>query len=394
MKKFLAVLVLVVVIVFSFLLISSKFDNLNSALGSIFTGVSEKIENRNVEILGQNFNGRYNYYYNSLDDDQKYVYSIIYDSYNSFAEDFTVNVDAEIFNTINNAVLYDNPDIFWVEPIYSYKDFNGYIIVTPTYRNSPESIEKIKNDLDNKVNEIYEMAQKLQTDYQKELFIHDYICSVAEYDQSTYDTIGDTAYSALINGKTICEGYCRAFKLVLDKCGIKNYMVVGIGETMDGTEGHMWSVVNIDSENYYVDITWDDGDESLVNTTHLYFNMDELEISKEHKDIVPDNNNCNGIMSNYFHKTGMYLTELDLQSDSFIDSCVNQLDNYGIIELKFSDANRYNEFMDMISESDREIFNALKEINAKSQKNITTNTVHYIHNDYYLYVCLIFDEVS
>ena len=392
MKKILAI-ALVFILLFTLILVTAeKSEDFSKLLAGMFTGVSEKIDNRDIDTLPDNFNGRYNYYYQSLDKDEKYVYSVIYNAYMNMKESFTVSTNSERYNYLNNCVLYDNPEIFWVNPVYKYAEFTNDITVTPTYRNTTDSIRDIQSRMDPEISRIVSEAKKYQTAFDRELFLHDYICSIAEYDQSTYDTIGDTAYSVLLNGKCICEGYCRAFKILLDECGISNYMVTGIGVTSEGEEGHMWNVVTIDNENYYVDITWDDGDEKLLNTTHLYFNINEQDILKEHRELVPPDNNCRGLMSSFFYKKGLFITNPDTTSESFIKSCAKEVEKNGIIELKFSDAGEYNRFRDKIKNSDREIFNLMENINARSDRKIRTNTVHYISNDCYLYICLIFEE--
>ena len=39
-----------------------------------------------------------------------------------------------------------------------------------------------------------------------------------------------TAYSALVNGSTVCAGYSKAFQLLMTKLGIPTYYVVGISK--------------------------------------------------------------------------------------------------------------------------------------------------------------------
>lgn len=66
-----------------------------------------------------------------------------------------------------------------------------------------------------------------------------------------------TAYGALVEGKTVCSGYARAFKLVCDLEGIDCWVVDGT--TADAPEeGHEWNMVLIDGTVYYVDITFAD----------------------------------------------------------------------------------------------------------------------------------------
>lgn len=88
-------------------------------------------------------------------------------------------------------------------------------------------------------------------------------CATADASGTTY---GDGAayirnpYGALVNGKAVCEGYARAFKLVMDRLGVECVLVQGVaqGETNGGYEPHMWNYVKLDGGWYAVDVTWND----------------------------------------------------------------------------------------------------------------------------------------
>ena len=72
-----------------------------------------------------------------------------------------------------------------------------------------------------------------------------------------------TAYGPLVAGESLCEGYSRGFKCIMDKLGIPCVLVQGVYKHGDGDEElHMWNMVRVHQlENdvwYAVDSTFDD----------------------------------------------------------------------------------------------------------------------------------------
>ena len=56
-----------------------------------------------------------------------------------------------------------------------------------------------------------------------------------------------TAYGCLVEGRAVCAGYAKAFKLLLGRCGISCYYVVGEA----GGGKHGWNCVELDG-NYHI----------------------------------------------------------------------------------------------------------------------------------------------
>ena len=91
---------------------------------------------------------------------------------------------------------------------------------------------------------------------------------------SEYNGNVNTAYGALVEGKAMCGGYARAFKVVMDALDIPCVLIQGTacssiapsGMTA-GMEAHMWNAVNIDGLWYGVDVTYNDGDGNLEKYT-------------------------------------------------------------------------------------------------------------------------------
>ncbi|MBR5230012.1 MAG: hypothetical protein IKW01_04060 [Firmicutes bacterium] len=117
------------------------------------------------------------------------------------------------------------------------------------------------------------------TDYDKALYLHDFICDNTVYiDEATEDEPWppkqQTAFGPIVYGKAVCEGYARAYQLLLQEAGIQALTVYGyslMNENSsfeqinsyikyDGKDwaGHAWNVVWLDDKCYYFDVTADD----------------------------------------------------------------------------------------------------------------------------------------
>lgn len=93
------------------------------------------------------------------------------------------------------------------------------------------------------------------TDYDKVYAAHEYVRSRVKYiDNGSY--LVQTAYGALINKEAVCEGYAKAYKLLLNAMGIECDVVINAE--------HAWNVVKLDGEWYLVDVTNDDTNNGLM----------------------------------------------------------------------------------------------------------------------------------
>ena len=72
-------------------------------------------------------------------------------------------------------------------------------------------------------------------------------------------------------------------------------------------EPHMWNIVKINGNNYHLDVTWDDNDQtdSPYIKTHLYFNLTTKQISENHFNIKPENTDCTATEFNYARAEGL-----------------------------------------------------------------------------------------
>lgn len=108
------------------------------------------------------------------------------------------------------------------------------------------------------------------TDYEKALWLHDWLLEQLEYDNSLK---WSSSESALTRGLGTCQAYESAYSKLLSVAGIEN------SETRDTYDGHTWNAVKLDGKWYQVDCTWDDTDDNWYefDQRHLYFALtDEL----------------------------------------------------------------------------------------------------------------------
>ena len=83
-------------------------------------------------------------------------------------------------------------------------------------------------------------------------YVYDYVCNRCTYDTSY---VKGSIYDATTgSGLTVCSGYAELFQLIMEYCGLKSYLAVGI--VPEGA--HAWNIVEVDGELYYIDTTFAD----------------------------------------------------------------------------------------------------------------------------------------
>lgn len=328
------------------------------------------------------------YYYNNLNDIEKEAYVTMYSSFMNFDDSFVMETDGEKLKSVFTAVLYDNPHIFWVDNDYQYSENEKSVLFTPNYRNSSVEVQQLTNELNNRISEIVACANRFNTDYEKELYIHNYICENTVYDETLSQSGGDSAYDSLINGKAICEGYSRAVQILLDAVDIDNYLVVGDGESDGTTEPHMWNIVEIDNLNYHLDATWNDSgaDNTIV---YFYFNVNDEMISKDHFNIEPANNNCTSDIAYYYEVNNSYVKSYSGFSEHANRSAEVLRKGENKVEFVFDNSNDHKKALNDI-EKDNGFFDYIYSAVKKSGRRLNPYKVNYYTIDARYYLCIVF----
>lgn len=278
---------------------------------------SLEASNSNIDYSTQKID---KYYYNQLEDYSKKIYNAMAtNKENMQTGTYEINLGTqfsdllakdngeallgEYYQSAIEAYTYDNPDVFYIEfgKLYlnietttrgskkTYRVFinsgNAENYLTSEFA-SKESIEVALNEIEKIRN--YFIQNKKSSTYENIKMVHDYLVDSVEYDQSISKSNIYDVYGALINKKSVCEGYAKAFKYLTDSLEIPCILVAGKGTNSDGnSENHAWNYVELNGSWYAVDCTWDDpiiiGGGMLSNSSkYKYFLKGEKEFNQSH----------------------------------------------------------------------------------------------------------------
>ena len=235
------------------------------------------LKDSNIDYSTYSVNIETSPYYSMLDENEKDLYKQIYANADNLKKTFVPkqNITKNELEETIIAVYNDSPELFWIDTSYSYKYLiSGKIAqVTLNYNSTADDIESSKYLFNQATNKIINEANNYNNNYDKEKFVHDYILEKNIYDIN--NKLNQSAYSALVNGKTVCAGYSRAFQYIMNKLNITTYYVTGKSQG----ESHAWNIVKLGNGYYNIDLTWDDG--KII--TYNYFNKTDYEFSKTHE---------------------------------------------------------------------------------------------------------------
>ena len=160
-----------------------------------------------------------------------------------------------------------HPELFYVSNLYRYSG-NGIITKIGIRFDKKFTLNDIAT-FKNKADTILNGVDPQWTPTQKLIYLHDYLTSHINYDQTykKYD-----AYNALVEGSCVCQGYSLAYA----------YLVNRVNKGFDCTvvtsnyNNHAWNLVTLNGRKYYVDNTWDDP----IRQYEYYNRYDNCLISK------------------------------------------------------------------------------------------------------------------
>ena len=120
---------------------------------------------------------------------------------------------------------------------------------------------------------------------EKAFRIHDVLIDHIDYSDNSDGIFGiqrdQTAYSGIVDGRTVCAGYARAFQFLMTQCGVETLYVSGTAADSYGSSGHhAWNLVKEDEGWYFVDVTWDDPIGGSLS--YKYFNLSLNSIKADH----------------------------------------------------------------------------------------------------------------
>ncbi|WP_026528772.1 InlB B-repeat-containing protein [Butyrivibrio sp. VCD2006] len=261
------------------------------------------------------------YYYTQLNDSDKLYYKAYLEAarankgavadlneenastYGTLVYSGSTIIDYPDWHSLGAAMEFDHPEelesILYRAKLFIFASvisgeikYNYYLYFSPGSDYTGDQVAVMEEELINACNSFYNGLDLSGDDFSKELAIHDAIIEAMDYNYCVlsnnliYD-LAHTAYGAFVSKNPVCDGYSKAFKMLLDKAGIESHIVAGLGNG----GGHAWNIVKIGNAFYEVDVTWDDqkdvsGYPYNYLLKHDYFNR-TTEDFKNHSSEIP-----------------------------------------------------------------------------------------------------------
>ena len=259
------------------------------------------------------------YYYHQLNKQEQAIYKAFYNGAMAHQDIIPIPVRGEFsqesFERIFMAMTRDNPLIYYLNQSTCSiaSDMFGHVAICPQYFFTKEKVKVYNRKIEKVVNEMVEQLHLLEcNDYQKELRVHDWICRNVEYDYEGTDEgkvarviASHNIIGVFAHHKAQCEGIAKAVKVLLNVVDVKCIVVTGDSIKSGQCVPHAWNIVDIDSEPYQLDVTWDIGamGKSKHHIAYNYFNLTDELMKKNHR-IDSGLPKCKSKKANYYVQRG------------------------------------------------------------------------------------------
>lgn len=330
------------------------------------------------------------YYYSRLSEDEKKAYDAVCNNIHDMPQKLLLPATADIdsVNKVIEAFRADNcfTELLAADKISFVDSFLGNYL-TISYTMTQEEYRKLEDELNRKIDSIISNMPRCRNDFEKELYLHDYIVKNTQYEINK-KPLSNTAYGALVENKSACVGYAQAMKMLLNKADIQCITVCGEADDGKRSENHMWNQVKLSGQWYNLDPTWDDAVGETPTLTHKFFNLTDSELKKTHTPYVSVNE-CTASADNYFVEMGLLFDSYDEQCKNKIFEEIARASVSEPAEIRFSSKDEYKRACKKLIEQD--IFLGKDKIEAISSKQIDIENTGIIRCDN---LCIIEFKVS
>lgn len=319
------------------------------------------------------------YYYSLMDDSEKENYDRIQEAVAGEEKSVVLDVmDQEELKRIFLSVYYDYPEYFWLEYYYSYKSTDEGMELIFNYNCTGSEREKREAEIEQQAGAILAGLPAGAGDYDKVKYVFETLVDMTKYELDAPDN--QNIYSVFGNWTTVCAGYAKATKYLLDRAGVECFYVTGLA---DG-EPHAWNIVQCDGQYYYVDTTWGDplyqetqGEEmQKKGTAYEYLCCSRELLFRTH---TPDEEftlpECTDNSLEYYRMAGRYLESAD--QNAILEIMKKDIDNdEKQTEIQFSGG-------DALDQAVAQIDSTLQQVReySKSKKGKSLGELWYTYRD-------------
>lgn len=163
------------------------------------------------------------------------------------------------------------------------------------------------------------LIENLDSDYDKEVAIHNFILYNFKYGPLDSNNVPQRAHSItgfLEDKEGICEAYANTFYVMGKIAGLDVSIVTGISNNI----GHMWNMIKLDGEYYHIDVTSDDPAPDVPNRERYnFFNLDDETLSRTHSWDKTEFPKATGTKYNYYNLNN-YIIHSQNELIEFLDN--------------------------------------------------------------------------
>lgn len=259
------------------------------------------------------------YYYNKMTREEQSVYRDLLDGLNQLKPEIQVlKLPAAQLSTVFFQLRLDHPELFWA-PTFQYKFYpdSPNLIVVPEYLFEKNKIKEQQKAMKARVEKLARPAKGLK-DIEKELYVHDFICSNVQYDKLkkfySHEIIGP-----LGQGVGVCEGIAKAVKVLCDAIGLWCIIAICGNNPEKGIKyRHTWNIIRLDGKYYHLDATFDntlgrtDGaDKPAPLLRYDYFNLDDKAVFRDHEPLIAPAPQCEDNSRFYYKEKKLSFTRME-----------------------------------------------------------------------------------
>jgi hypothetical protein len=180
----------------------------------------------------------------------------------------------------------DHPEIFYA-PHFKYRYYQNAenVEMIPEYLFDKKKMAEHQKAMKNRVEKLTRQANN-QKEWEKLLYIHDFICTSVHYDKLkkaySHEIIGP-----LGQGVGVCEGIAKAVKILCDALGIWCVIAICGNNPEKGIKyRHTWNVVKIDGKYYHMDATFDNSLGREEEIRYDYFMLSDQQLFRDHEPVI------------------------------------------------------------------------------------------------------------
>ena len=265
----------------------------------------------------------YQYFYQDLSTEDQNTYQRIYYAVREHIEKIPLeDTNIENIKKLYVNVLDDHPEFYYVNGQFQYIKERDIIHIIPEYDYSMEQVNSYEQQITEHTKAFLDKASNA-SEYEKAKMIYEYIVENVEYQENS--KIDQNIISSLIEGKSVCAGYARAYQYLANQLGLEATYITGVAqETIQTTnkgEGHAWVMIKMNDDYYYCDPTWGDViEDGMKHTCYGYFMMNSDDMLACYK---PDGQyeETTQDQLNYFKNEKTYMDSYD---ESVLNRAVQQ----------------------------------------------------------------------